>query len=751
MRNKDNLKYLLYALVFLLFFYAEKRLGISPFAIGLFMAAVYSKQNILFLAPIYIICGICVSPTLTQLAYLAAPVFIVTVSFLIHYKLKKAAGLLAISLYTFVSQIPKIIFAAGDTYLLTNTIITLIVAQIFTYICIMVLYAALIRGLRYKFSFEEEAAVSVFAAVIFMSLAIMTSKYSNIYYLAAMFAILLSLYTGGRWTLFLSVVIGAGGAAAAGDIAALGTMVLWGCCAVALKKSQFFLAGLGIILADVAINLFFTQNATFNYYHLIYQGAGVILFALLPRRFKETAAEITSDYGARRATRTIINRDRAKIAYKLSHLSRLFSEMKELLLKDLASQKIANGSEVVTRDVMAACCANCSALASCENSLNLTSAIAGVVSRSLENEKATLLDAPPYLAAKCKNINRMIKTSNTLAGKYNSAMEKLRNMDKGRMLVSEQLGGVGIILENLKKDIAKQVKYDTKREKQLIEALSYNDIIAGEVIIYGEQKADSVTVIVRESDQNNKKIIEIINNVMGQTLEEYYRENTLNNQVSVHYGPAANFDIIYGERSIPKQGEKLSGDCRRVARLTQNNIMVILSDGMGHGENAFAASSNAVDMLEHLYKAGFDHNTILTTANALLSVRKSEDFNAIDIVVIDTVTGVADFIKLGGRESFIKRVDNVEPVEAGALPIGILEDVVPVIEQRTLTSGDFVILATDGVMDTLPGDMLIEIMEECPSHNPQILADTIIDNALRLSGGEIKDDTTCIVLKIFEK
>ena len=78
MRNKDNLKYLLYALVFLLFFYAEKRLGISPFAIGLFMAAVYSKQNILFLAPIYIICGICVSPTLTQLAYLAAPVFIVT-------------------------------------------------------------------------------------------------------------------------------------------------------------------------------------------------------------------------------------------------------------------------------------------------------------------------------------------------------------------------------------------------------------------------------------------------------------------------------------------------------------------------------------------------------------------------------------------------------------------------------------------------------------------------------------------------
>lgn len=751
MRYKENIKYLLYTLLFLLFFYTEKRLGISPFAIGLFMGAVYSKQNILILAPIYVICGIIISPTLIQLIYLLTPVAIVGVSFLVHYKLKKAVGLLPISLYTFFAQVPKIIFTANDTYLLINTVVTIFLAQIFTYICIMVLYAVLIRGLKYKLNFEETAAVAVFAAAIFTAFAIMTAKYINIYYLAAMLSILLSLHSGGRWTLPLSAIIGVGGAVAFGDIGALGIMVLWGCVAIALRRVHFILTGLAIILADVAINLFFTQAAGFNYYHLIYQGIGILIFALLPKRIKDIAVELASDYGSRRATRTIINRDRTKIAYKLSHLSHLFLEMKELLAADLASSSVANGNEVIVRDVMDTCCSRCTSLTTCEANLDITSAISAIVSRSLENEKATLLDAPPYLAAKCRNINKMIKSANTLAAKYNSAMEKMKNIDKGRMLLSEQMGGVGIILSNLQKDIAKQVKYDTKREKQLIEALNYNDIVVGEVIIYGEREVDNVTVIVREADQNNKKINEIINKILGQTLEEYYRENTLNNQVALHYGRAANYDIIYGEASAPREGEDTSGDCKRVVRLSHNNIMVILSDGMGHGRNAYESSSHAVDMLEHLYKAGYDHNTILTTVNALLNTRKREDYSAIDIVVVDTISGVADFIKLGGRESFIKRGDNIEVIQAGALPIGILEDIVPAIEQKALLSGDFVVLATDGVMDTLSSDMICEIIEDAHTHNPQVLADLLLENTLRISGGRLDDDTTCIVLKIFEK
>lgn len=751
MRNRENLKYLLYALVFALFFYAEKRLGISPFAIGLFMAAVYSKQNILFLAPIYLICGIAITPSLTQLLYCATPIAIVAVSFLVHYKLKRQVGLLAICIYTFVSQIPRIIFETGDSYLLVNTVITILLAQVFTYICVMVVYSTLIRGLRYKFSFEEGVAVSVFAAIIFMSLAITTSLYVNVYYLVAMFCLLLSLYIGGRWGLSLAVIIGIGGAAAWGDISVLGIMIIWGCTALALKRVPFYLTGIGIMLADILINLFFTQNTSYSYYHLIYQAAGILCFAITPKKFKEIAAEVVSDYGARRATRTIINRDRAKIAHKLTHLSRLFIEMKELLIKDLATSSIVSGSEVVTRDVMENCCTTCSLLATCKGALDLTEAVSGVVARSLETEGATLLDAPPYLAAKCKNINKMIKTANTLSAKYNLAMEKLRNVDKGRLLMSEQLGGVGIILENLKKDIARQVRYDTKKEKQLIEALSYHNIIASEVIIYGEQKINNVTLIIREQDQDNANIIDIVNTIIGQSLEEYHRENTLNNQVTIHYGPASKYDIIYGEASFPKTGEKLSGDCKRVVRLTQNIVMVILSDGMGHGASAYELSSSAVDMLEHLYRAGFDHSTIVTTANALLSVRKREDFNAIDILVVDTITGMADFIKLGGRESFILRDDGVDIIDAGALPMGILEDVTPTIEQKTLKGGDFVIMASDGVMDTLASDMLIEIAETSGAHNPQNLADLITDNTMRIAQGKLRDDTTCIVLKIFER
>ena len=752
--RKDNFKYIIYALIFLLFFYAEKSLGIRPFALGFFMALVYSKQNILFLAPIYMICGLAISPTLMQLIIVTSPVIIVTVSFLVHYKLKKAVKLLAINLYAFVAQIPLVIFETGDTYLLTNTIITILATQIFTYSSVAVLYAVLVRGLKYKVSFEETIAISIFSIAIFMSLAITSAPFVNIYYLVAIYCLLMSVYVGGRNTLYLSVVIGLGGALAYGDISALGTMVLWGFVAVVLKNSPFYLVGLGIILTDVIINLFFSVTGSVNLYFLAFEAIGVVLFALTPKFIKELLNDVTSDYGARRATRTIINRDRARLGYKLSHLSRLFFEMKELLLKDLTRENIISGNDVVTRDVYLTCCANCTSLSSCNNAIggDVTRVVSGLVSSAIENEKATLLDAPPYLATRCKHINKLLKTANSYSNKFNANMEKLKNLDKSKILISEQLGGVGIILDNLKKDIAKQVKYDTKREKQLIEALSYNDIIASEVIIYGEHKnIDSVTVIVRESDQESKKIPELINLVMGIDLEEHFRENTLNNQVSLHYGLATKFEIVYGEKSVAKMDNSRCGDNKRVLRLTQRNVMVILSDGMGHGEQAFASSCNIIDMLEHLYKAGFDHNTILTTVNALLSLRKVEEFNAIDIVVIDTVTGVADFIKVGGRESFIVHNDNIEIVDGGSLPIGIIDEVVPIIERKALMSGDFVVLATDGVMDNIASDMLVEIIEENLTHNPQDLADTIVDNALRMSSASTKDDTSCIVLKVFER
>ena len=754
MQKKENIKYIIYALIFLLFFYAEERLGIRPFAIGMFMALIYSKQNILFLAPIYLICGLAINPSLMQLIYVISPVIIVSVSFLVHYKLKKAVKLLAINLYAFLAQFPLILFETGDTYLLTNTIITILSTQIFTYCSVIIIYAVLVRGLKYKISFEEAIAVSIFSIVIFTALAIMTATYVNIYYAVAIYCILMSVYTGGRNTLYLAVIIGLGGVIAYGDISALGTMVLWAFVALSIKKSPFYIIGLGIILSDIVLNLFFTVDSNYSFYFLFYKVGGILLFAFTPKKIKEFFNEISSDYGARRATRTIINRDRANLAYKIGHLSRLFYEMKDILIKDLSKESITCSNEVVTRDVYLACCAGCANLSSCNNALggDVTSIVSNLVSSAIDNEKATLLDAPPYLATRCKQINRLIKTANSLSTKFNDDIEKIKNLDKSKLLISEQLGGIGIILNNLKQDISKQVKYDTRREKQLIEALSYNDIIASEVIIYGEKKnIDSVTVIVRESDQESKKILELINLVMGKDLEEYYRENTLNNQVSIHYGIATKFDVVYGEKSVSSTGEVLCGDNKRVVRLTQSNIMVILSDGMGHGKKAFDTSNNIIDMLEHLYKAGFDHNTILTTVNALSSLRSKEDFNAIDIVVIDTITGVADFIKLGGRESFIVREDNIDIIDGGSLPIGILDEVTPVIERKALKSGDFVILATDGVMDNIASDMLVEIIEENLTHNPQILADTIVDNAIRMSNLSKLDDTTCIVLKMFER
>jgi stage II sporulation protein E len=65
---------------------------------------------------------------------------------------------------------------------------------------------------------------------------------------------------------------------------------------------------------------------------------------------------------------------------------------------------------------------------------------------------------------------------------------------------------------------------------------------------------------------------------------------------------------------------------------------------------------------------------IMQSVNQLLQISGQDVFSALDIAVFNQASGEMDFIKVGASDGFIKREDSVEVVEAGSLPIGILED-----------------------------------------------------------------------------
>ena len=111
--------------------------------------------------------------------------------------------------------------------------------------------------------------------------------------------------------------------------------------------------------------------------------------------------------------------------------------------------------------------------------------------------------------------------------------------------------------------------------------------------------------------------------------------------------------------------------------------------------------------------------------------------------------GMADFIKLGAPQSYLKHKSEIEEISGGALPLGIVQDVTPMIVKKALKSGDFVYLFTDGISDSFPSEhALADFVNNQTSLNPQTLAEGLINHALTLAGGA-KDDMTVIVAKVF--
>ena len=156
-------------------------------------------------------------------------------------------------------------------------------------------------------------------------------------------------------------------------------------------------------------------------------------------------------------------------------------------------------------------------------------------------------------------------------------------------------------------------------------------------------------------------------------------------------------------------------------------------------------------MIENFYKAGFSSDVIIDSVNKLLLPAGDENFSCLDAVVIDSLSGRADFIKIGASVSIIKEPSKSKLIECESLPLGIINKINPTSATFYLESQDIVIIASDGRVDsfTSPEAFLNFVNNERLS-NPQLLADLILEESISRRKGE-KDDMTILAIKMIRK
>jgi stage II sporulation protein E len=213
--------------------------------------------------------------------------------------------------------------------------------------------------------------------------------------------------------------------------------------------------------------------------------------------------------------------------------------------------------------------------------------------------------------------------------------------------------------------------------------------------------------------------------------------------------------VCVGASGMAKAGQKVSGDKFTFMDLNNGKYMVALSDGMGVGDKASQHSERTLEVTERLLKAGFGSEFTLKMVNlSMMLSTQDESFSTLDLVIIDTYSGRAEFIKAGAPTSYIKRGNSISTVEGDSPPVGILNSISHTIAEKKLKPGDIIIMTSDGAIEAMNGtkdsnDMFLKIIKNLKSSQPQDICNEILDVAK--SKGSCNDDITVLAIRISEK
>jgi stage II sporulation protein E len=329
-------------------------------------------------------------------------------------------------------------------------------------------------------------------------------------------------------------------------------------------------------------------------------------------------------------------------------------------------------------------------------------------------------------------------------------MLEAENAASGRALLANQAKGISEILRNLALEQSEPLRLYTDKERALSVALLGAGIVCSEVLIYGDE--DNLTLsLITFGKADVKKIAAIASHLFNTEMMISERLALSQEKFCCILRKMPWFDAAFGVASARKAGETASGDTHSVIKIDESHFMVALSDGMGSGEYAKRVSESTISLLESFYRAKMPSNLVLSTINKLLTFNKEESFACVDIAVVDLNSGGANIVKIGSPAGFILSGNTVKVLENASLPLGILDALHPSSAEYELNENDVLLFISDGISDAFGSTAdLYETLRTVPIHNPQQLADTLLQRAMQAYGGVAKDDMTAVAVRLFK-
>lgn len=735
-----------FLLAFALFYLlglAKAAPDMAPLSIGLYCALIYCRKNY-FAVSIAFIGGVCAAGhDLISLIDAASAALVFGVALAVHFKAALPLRIAHAAIYAFLSMLPRFFLGLFLRGIVLQGICFLVVNTVFCICACIGLYAFFVRGTGTGLAYDETLGLLLLAAGLGLG-----AYQAELWGYRPFFTVLCALCCAGAYAFpplagaGICAAFALGGATATGEAGVLGAAVaIWAGGALFGGQGKWFcaLACEGVYLLSGYVLHAFEYFDTLN---ICLASAGIAAVALIPSSLLKGLGKRLFP-PAYSAALYAAERERRELFDKLGGSARLFLAMAQEFEKQAPEKPKVKS---VCADVAAKVCARCKEREKCLD-LAGEQAFERAAERALDGKETDAEDLPLFIIGKCAGLDELLQAFSASARAAERAEKRRETAQENGRAIAAQMRGMAAVLGRLATRISRVGGGDERAARELISELGYVNVVCRAAAVTGSGQELKVTLRLREGDEEKKAVEKVVSRLMKKkmALRECVRgEGT----ATLVFAPAPAYMLACGSAGCVKEGSNRAGDVSAVTDVGEGMVLASVCDGMGSGGEAAEESRACLDMLENFCRCGFEKGSVPALINKFLALRGGERFCALDACLIDLCEGTAEFVKLGAVESFLLREGTVRTIRGGALPVGVLDEIMPVYEKLPLKDGDMLVMVSDGVLDALTLHGAEYALERIEALNPQKLANALIA-AAKKSG--VSDDASVLAVRILSR
>lgn len=507
---------------------------------------------------------------------------------------------------------------------------------------------------------------------------------------------------------------------------------------------------IAFLISNGIMSLAFGQNTQLAAV-LVESLIGSVVFMILPKEVGNIISPVFSNEKNSSLGETL----RKNIVMRLDFASKAIYNVRNDVnsvsdkLKDLYSPSFSVVCENVEKEV----CNNCGLKTYCyEHRQGVTRDDFFRLEELLEAQgRISESDVEDAFVKNCCKKGEIARSMNLNYREYLSAIEAQRRVSDVRGVVAGQFSGVSDILSDLSDEFKNTMRCDLDSSERIISALSALGAIPVECICLvsdgGRMSVELELSSKGDSKLSKGTIMREVSKCCGRRFD-LPTVTCEGDRIRAALCEMPVYDVKIGSDQHIANNGRLCGDCLDYFNDGFGKTYALVCDGMGTGGRAAVDGNMAVSVMGRLLRSGLSADSSLQIVNSALMVKsEDESLSTLDLTGVDLYTGKVTLKKAGAPATFVRKNGRVMVREMPSLPVGILNGVKFSSDTVNLSSGDMVVMVSDGV---ITGDekWLEKLIRSWNEGSTQELARAVVDEAIKRRGDSPDDDITALAIRI---